>query len=65
MGNLTKALRRAIADRKETRYATAKGAGIDYAALVRFLDGKADVRLSTVERLAGYLNLELRPIDRK
>jgi hypothetical protein len=61
MRNIEKAIRKAIADRDESRYATAKGARLDYASFVRFLDGKADVRLSTVEALAEYLQLELRP----
>jgi hypothetical protein len=61
VGNIEKAIRKAIKDREESKYATAKGADLDYASFVRFLDGKADVRLSTVEALAEYLGLELRP----
>ena len=56
-----RALQRAIAARKETRYRTAKGAGVDYGTLCRFLDRGADVRLATVEALADYLGLELKP----
>ena len=61
MGNLERAIKKAITARRESRYATAKGAGLNYSALVRFLDSEADVRLSTVEALANYLALELKP----
>jgi hypothetical protein len=60
MGPIERALRKSIADRKETRYATAKGASVTYPTLVRFLDGKADIRLSTVEAFCEYLGLELK-----
>ena len=59
MGQIDRALRKAIAGRRETRYATAKGSGVHYPTLVRFLDGKADIRLSTLEALANYLGLTL------
>jgi hypothetical protein len=59
---LRKAVNDAIA-RGTTRYAIAKGAGIKYTTFVRWLDEDRDIRLSTVSRLADYLNLEFRPID--
>ena len=44
-----------------TRYAIAKGARVDHSALSRFVAEGRDVRASTVDRLASYLGLELRP----
>ena len=61
MAAIDQVLRRAVAARKENRYATAKRAGVQYTTLVRWLDEKADIRLSTVEALAEYLALELKP----
>jgi hypothetical protein len=46
-----------------TRYAIAKGARVDYAALMAWLDNGSDIRISTAAKLASFLNLELRPID--
>jgi DNA-binding Xre family transcriptional regulator len=63
-GNMTtieQALRRAIAARKETRYATARNANVTYTTLARWLDKGSDIRLSTIEALCGYLGLELKP----
>jgi hypothetical protein len=65
MRNVERAIRKAIAERKESKYATAKGAKLDYASFVRFLNGKADVRLSTVEALVEYLVLELKPKSKR
>lgn len=61
MKAIERAIRKAIAARKETRYRTAKDSGVDYAALARFLDGKASLKLESVELLAEYLMLELKP----
>ena len=58
---LSKQLKRAITATKETRYRVAKDSGVGYATLMRFLDENRDIRLSTVEALAKYLNLELKP----
>ena len=44
-----------------TRYRIAKGSGVDHTALSRFLTEGRDVRVSTVDALAGYLELELQP----
>jgi DNA-binding phage protein len=60
-GVIERVIKRAIAARKETRYVTAKESGVNYATLARFLDDRADVRLSTIEALANYLGLELKP----
>jgi DNA-binding phage protein len=60
MATIGEVLRRAIAARKETRYRTSKSSGVTHRTLDRFLDEQADVRLSTVQALADYLNLELK-----
>ncbi len=44
-----------------TRYQVGKGAGVDHTVLSRFLFEGRDVRVSTVDALAGYLGLELTP----
>jgi DNA-binding phage protein len=58
---LRKALVKAIKSKRETRYHTAKCAEIDRKTLDRFLDEESNIRLSTVEHLAEWLGLELRP----
>jgi hypothetical protein len=65
MATIDDVLRRAVAARKETRYASAHNAGITYRTFARWLDEEADIRLSTVEALATYLGLELKPIKSK
>jgi hypothetical protein len=65
MGAIEQALRKGIQARNESRYRTAKGAGMNYAALCRFLDESADIRLSSVEGLATHLELELTPKKRE
>lgn len=57
--SIDRTIRRAIAKSGQTRYAIAKGAGIEYAALVRYLDEHRDIRLSTAERLVGYLRIKI------
>lgn len=52
-------LQKAIAKSGQTRYAIAKGAGVDYDALADFLDKGRDIRLSTAEKLASYLGMRL------
>ncbi len=61
---ISEALRAAVRTALErgcTRYRIAKDAGLDHTALTRFLAHGRDVRLSTVDALADYLGLELRP----
>ena len=57
-------LRAAIQDAMEhgtTRYRIAKDSGVDHTALSRFLTEGRDIRVSTVDALAEYMDLELRP----
>jgi hypothetical protein len=44
-----------------TLYRLAKDAKVQYATLHRFVNDSIDVRLSTVDSLAGVLGLELTP----
>jgi len=44
-----------------TRYVVSKGAGVDHTNLTRFLQEHRDIRLSTVDRLADFVGLELGP----
>ena len=45
----------------KTRYQIAKETGVDQAALHRFIVGKTGLNLDTVDTLADYFGLELRP----
>jgi hypothetical protein len=56
---ITGTLRDAVNSSEESRYAIAKGAGIDEAGLKRFADGN-DARGVTLDKLADYFGLELK-----
>lgn len=56
---LEKALRKAIRNSGLTRYAVAKGAGVDVAALLRFMSGQRTLTLRTAGKLAAFLGLKL------
>lgn len=43
--------------------ALAREAGVNYAALYRFLHGQGDPQLTTVTKLCGVLGLALTPVD--
>jgi len=53
-------LRLAIKSSKKTKYAIAVGAGIDHAVLRRFLNNERDIKLKTADKLASFLQLELK-----
>ena len=61
--SLRKAVEAAVKE-GETRYSVAKGAGVDYSVLVRWLDEGRDIRLSTVDQIAEYLGLDLTAIKK-
>lgn len=61
MGIIEQTLRDAIERSGLTRYVIAKGSGVSYEALMRFLDEGRDIRLSTVEKLAAFFEMELVP----
>jgi hypothetical protein len=62
MGPIERTIRRALAARlkRETRYRVAKQTGVSYQAISSFVAGEADMRLSSIEALCGYLKLELK-----
>lgn len=59
---LREAVERRIANGHDTKYSLAKNAGVKYSVLFRWLEGNRDIRASTIDALAEYLGLELRPI---
>jgi transcriptional regulator with XRE-family HTH domain len=56
---LSKALKKACHDSKLTTYALAKGSGLDYAILRRFLEGERSLMLESAEKLAVFFKLTL------
>jgi len=58
---IDKTLKRCIAESGESLYRIAKDAGIDYATVHRFANENRDARLSVIQRLADYFDLELCP----
>jgi hypothetical protein len=58
---LSESLRKAVLASKKTRYAIAVGSGVDHAVLRRFMRGERDIKLTTAENLADFLELELSP----
>ena len=61
MPTLTEALLQAIERRSESLYRLAKDSGIDYGTLHRFTNGARTLTLDTADRLAEFLELELKP----
>lgn len=62
--NIDQQLRTAIEKSGLTRYAIAKGAGVEYGVLRRYLDEERDLRLSNVVKLAAFMGLELKPVKK-
>ena len=58
---ISQRLKKAIESSKKTRYAIAVGSGVDHAVLRRFMRGERDIKLTTAENLAEFLELELTP----
>jgi len=56
---LSDAVRKAIADSGESRYAIAKATGIDESALAKFYNGHRGVTTDTLDRLGEYLGLRI------
>ena len=63
-GQVTAALRQAIADSGLSVYMIAKEAGISTAPLYRFLDHAQQLKLSSVDAIARVLQLELKAAKR-
>ncbi len=62
---MTDQLKRAVADSGQTLYRVAKGSGVDYSALLRFVSGERGLTLESADKVAAYLGLELRPKRRR
>jgi plasmid maintenance system antidote protein VapI len=58
-------LRKAVLDSGLTRYSVAKQAGIDVAALLRFVSGQRTLTLPKAGKLADFLELELQPKNKE
>jgi transcriptional regulator with XRE-family HTH domain len=65
MKTISDQLRAAIESAGVSRYRIGKETGVNEAALSRFMSRKTGLDLSTVDRLAAYLGLELTSIDSK
>ncbi len=61
---LEKVLRLAVEKSGMSAHAIAKGAGIDVASLLRFMNRQRTLTLPSAGRLAAFLGLELRPTRR-
>ncbi len=59
MPGLVNAMRRAVMQSKKTRYRIAKESGVSAPQLCRLVHGQGDLAVSTVEKLAKYLNLRI------
>jgi len=62
--NAVEQLREAVRQSGQTMYAVAKGSGVDYAVLSRFMADQRGLNLDTAARLMDYLGLELRPVKK-
>jgi transcriptional regulator with XRE-family HTH domain len=67
MAHLMDAIRDAIKTSEQTPAAIARGAGVAKSQLSRFLSGERGLSVEVLERLAGYLDLEvmIRPKRRR
>ena len=59
MPGLVNAMRRAVLQSKKTRYRIAKESGVSAPQLCRLVHGQGDLAVSTVKKLAKYLNLRI------
>ena len=62
---VSEALRRAILTAPATRYRIAKDTGVEQSTLSRFISGERGLDLTSVDKVAAYLGLELRPIEKR
>ena len=56
---LSDAVRKAIDDSGQSRYAIAKATGIDESALAKFYNGHRGITTDTLDRLGEYLGLRI------
>jgi transcriptional regulator with XRE-family HTH domain len=62
---VTDQLRQAIERSEHSRYAICKALDIDQGQLSRFMHGECGLSLDVLDRLCGFLKLELRTAERK
>ncbi len=62
---ITDPLRCAIRASRLSHYRIAKDAGLQAGQLDRFMSGERDLMAASVDRLAAYFGLELRPVPRR
>jgi hypothetical protein len=58
---ITEGLLKAIEDHSDSLYRLSKDSGIDYGTLHRFTNRERTLTLDTADRLAEFLELELKP----
>ncbi len=56
---LSEALKRAIQESGKSVYQIAQDSGVSQIVISRFLSGERDIRMATVDRLAGVLGITL------
>lgn len=56
---ISEQLRQAIHDSGETMYAVARGSGLSFPVVSRFVHGQRDIRLGTADAICEYLRLRL------
>jgi transcriptional regulator with XRE-family HTH domain len=59
VSKLLNAIRKAIQASGKTRYAIHKATGIDQGQLSKLMKGQAGLSLDSLEKLAGFLGLEI------
>jgi len=65
MENFSEKLRRAIADCGRSRYEISKETGIAESILSRFVHGERGLSLQSVDKLVGFLGMDVRHRKRK
>ena len=58
--SVSQTLKDAIRDAGVSRYQISRGSGLSQSALSRFMSGERTLDLTSVDKLADYLGLELR-----
>ena len=62
---VSRALKRAIKDTGASRYRIAKDTSVAESTLSRFVNGRSNLDLATVDKLAEYFELELVTVRRR
>lgn len=63
--SISEQLKQAINDCGQTVYVVARDSGVSHATIYRFLSGERSLSLDNADRLAEYLELELRPVKKR